>query len=150
MKRSFIERFFECVAPNLVTTGCLLFMKERVMSPQESAGLPYWLIALCLVFGSVSMFISIEVDSRFRRWRKHKQLSGRYQALASSVDQQVFIQNEISVLKDAEDAADLLDSFGKMGITLTDEQQTQLREKELEAATAHPPETEVASAPAKD
>jgi hypothetical protein len=118
-------------------TMILLFVKERVMSPQESIGLPYWFIALSFVVGSVWMFICIELDIWFRHWRKHKKLSGRYQALVSSAEQQTFIQNEISLVQNADESDQLLTVFRKLGILLTEEQQAQLHEKGLEAATAH-------------
>jgi hypothetical protein len=118
-------------------TMILLFVKERVMSPQESIGLPYWFIALSFVACSVWMFVSIELHMWFCHWRKHKQVSGRYQALASSADQQAFIQNEISLVQNADESDQLLTVFRKLGILLTDEQQAQLLEKGLEAATAH-------------
>ena len=137
MKRCFTQRFYESVAPAIVMTMILLFVKERVMSPQESIGLPYWFIALSFVACSVWMFVSIELHMWFCHWRKHKQVSGRYQALASSADQQAFIQNEISLVQNADESDQLLTVFRKLGILLTDEQQAQLLEKGLEAATAH-------------
>lgn len=137
MKRCFTQRFYESVAPAIVMTMILLFVKERVMSPQESIGLPYWFIALSFVACSVWMFVSIELHIWFCHWRKQKQVSGRYQALVSSADQQAFIQNEISLVQNADESDQLLTVFRKLGILLTDEQQAQLLEKGLEAATAH-------------
>lgn len=118
-------------------TMILIFVKERVMTLQESAGFPYWFIALNFVACSVWMFVWIELHMWYRDRRKHKKLSGRYQALASSAEQQAFIQNEIGLTQDADESEELLMFFQKLGISLTDEQLAQLRDKGLEAATAH-------------
>lgn len=137
MKRCFTQRFYEPVAPAILMTMILIFVKERVMTLQESAGFPYWFIALNFVACSVWMFVWIELHMWYRDRRKHKKLSGRYQALASSAEQQAFIQNEIGLTQDADESEELLMFFQKLGISLTDEQLAQLRDKGLEAATAH-------------